>query len=185
LHVSCYGGEFTDPSKTSKTKGYRAWHFASDDDGRTWHRTGVIGDKHNETSLLPLGGNRWLAAARIDAVELFRSTDDGTTWDGPQRVTARNEINAHLLRLKDGRLLLSYGSRVAGQFGVLARLSGDEGDSWSPPLRLAESLESDCGYPSSVERNDGKLVTAWYAKRARNHERYHMGVAVWEPPVKK
>jgi hypothetical protein len=180
LHVSCYGGEFTDASKSTKTNGYRAWHFVSADDGHTWQRRGVIGAKHNETALLPLGGKRWLAAARIDAVELFRSEDDGQTWQGPQRVTGRNEINAHLLRLNDGGLLLSYGNRVAGQFGVLARVSRDEGQTWSEPLRLSESLESDCGYPSSVQRSDGKIVTAWYAKRARNHERYHMGVAVWE-----
>lgn len=185
LHTSCYGGEWTNPSLNSKTKGYRAWHFVSEDDGLTWRRSGVIGGKHNETSLLPLDGKRWLAAARIDAVELFRSADDGATWEGPQRVTARNEINAHLLKLRDGRLLLSYGSRVAGQFGVLARVSNDEGVTWSPPLRIAESLESDCGYPSSVEREDGKLVSAWYAKRTRNHERYHMGVAVWQLAAKK
>ncbi len=184
LHASCYGGEFTSPEQNSKTNGYRAWHFVSDDDGKTWRRTGVIGAKHNETSLLPLGGKRWLAAARIDAVELFRSDDDGVTWQGPKRVTARNEINAHLLRLPDGRLLLSYGSRVAGQFGVLARFSADEGQTWSDPVRIAESLESDCGYPSSVVNRDGKIVTAWYAKRAANHERYHMGVAVWEPEGK-
>lgn len=184
LHVSCYGGEFVDAAQSSKTKGYRAWHFVSSDDGQTWQRTGVIGAKHNETSLLPLGPKRWLAAARIDAIELFRSDDDGATWQGPQRVTSRNEINAHLLRLSDGRLLLSYGSRVAGQFGVLARTSSDEGQTWTSPIRLAESLESDCGYPSSVLRQDGKVVTAWYAKRARNHERYHMGVAIWGVPEK-
>ncbi|MBC7819629.1 MAG: exo-alpha-sialidase, partial [Planctomycetaceae bacterium] len=104
LHASCYGGEWLAPTVNFKTKGYTAWHFRSDDDGRTWQRTSLIGPKHNETSLFPLGGKRWLAAARIDAVELFRSDDDGATWQGPQRVTERNEINAHLLRLKDGRL---------------------------------------------------------------------------------
>ena len=71
---------------------------------------------------------------------------------------------------------------MAGQFGVLAKISADEGQTWSEPWRLAESLESDCGYPSSVQRADGQIVTAWYAKRAQNHERYHMGVAVWQPP---
>jgi hypothetical protein len=182
LHTSCYAGEWTDPAKSSKTKGYRAWHFRSDDDGKTWKPTSVIGDKHNETSLLPLGGKGWLAAARIDAVELFRSDDDGATWQGPQRVTGRNEINAHLLRLKDGRLLLSYGNRVKGRFGVLAKLSGDEGRTWGAPIRLAHSLENDCGYPSSVQRADGMIVTAYYAKRVENHERYHMGVAIWQAP---
>ncbi|MBI5775596.1 MAG: exo-alpha-sialidase [Verrucomicrobia bacterium] len=184
LHTSCYAGEWVDPTKSTKTKGYRAWHFRSDDDGKTWKPTSVIGEKHNETSLLRLGGKRWLAAARIDAVELFRSDDDGATWQGPQRVTARNEINAHLARLKDGRLLLTCGSRVKDQFGVLAKLSSDEGKTWSEPIRLAHSLEGDCGYPSSVQRADGRIVTAYYAKRVTNHERYHMGVAIWEPAGK-
>ncbi|MBC7816421.1 MAG: exo-alpha-sialidase, partial [Planctomycetaceae bacterium] len=74
--------------------------------------------------------------------------------------------------------------RVKGQFGVLTKLSGDEGRTWTAPLRLAESLDSDCGYPSSVQRADGKIVTAYYAKRVTNHERYHMGVAIWDAPVK-
>ena len=179
LHTSCYAGEFADPTKSTKTKTYRSWHFRSDDDGKSWKPTSVIGEKHNETSILHLGGKRWLAAARIDAVELFRSDDDGATWQGPQRVTERNEINAHLLRLKDGRLLLSYGNRLKDQFGVLAKLSSDEGKTWSDPIRLAHTLESDCGYPSSVQRADGKIVTAYYAKAVANHGRYHMGVAIW------
>jgi hypothetical protein len=184
LHTSCYGAEYIDATKSFKTKNLRSWHFCSDDDGKTWRPTSIIGPKHNETALLHLGGKRWMAAARIDAVELFRSDDDGATWQGPQRVTARNEINAHLARLKDGRLLLTYGNRVKEQFGVLAKLSGDEGKTWGDPIRLANSLEGDCGYPSSVQRADGKIVTAYYAKRAENHNRYHMGVAIWQPPAK-
>jgi hypothetical protein len=184
LHTSCYGGEFVDPAASTKTKGYRAWHFQSDDDGRTWRRTSIIGPKHNETHLLLLGGKRWLAAARVDAMELFRSDDDGVTWTGPQRVTARNEINGHLLRLADGRVVLTYGSRVKGQFGVLARLSSDEGRTWGEPLRLTDSLESDCGYPSSVQLKDGKIVSAFYAKRSADCDHYHMGTAIWTAPAK-
>ena len=51
-------------------------------------------------------------------------------------------------------------------------------------MRLVHSLESDCGYPSSIERDDGQIVTAYYAKRVLNHDRYHMGVAIWAPPAK-
>ena len=182
LHGSCYGGEFVDPTLSTKTKGYRAWHFRSDDDGKSWQRISTIGPKHNETCILPLGGKRWLAAARIDAVELFRSDDDGVTWSEPLRVTERNEINGHLLRLRDGRLVLTYGNRVKGQFGVLAKLSSDEGKTWSAPMRLADSLEQDCGYPSSVELADGKVVSGFYSKRSADCERYHMGVAIWSPP---
>ena len=150
----------------------------------TWRPTSVIGMRHNETAIFHLGGRNWLAAARIEAMEIFRSTDDGASWGDMRRVTEPNEINGHLARLKDGRLLLSYGNRVKGQFGVLAKFSSDEGLTWSAPVRLVDSLEQDCGYPSSVQRADGKIVTAYYAKRVLNHERYHMGVAIWEAPAK-
>ncbi|MBI5819809.1 MAG: exo-alpha-sialidase [Verrucomicrobia bacterium] len=170
LHASCYGGR-------------RAWHFLSDDDGKTWRPTAVIAMGYNETSIFHLGGKRWLAAARLKSADLFRSDDDGATWQGPQPVTEPDQINAHLARLKDGRLLLSYGNRVKGQFGVMAKLSSDEGKSWSEPLRLAHTLSSDCGYPSSVQRPDGKIVTVYYARSAENHNRYHMGVAIWEAPA--
>ncbi|WP_414660304.1 sialidase family protein [Horticoccus sp. 23ND18S-11] len=184
LHVSCYAGEFVDPAASTRTKSWRAWHFRSDDDGRTWRQTSVIGAKHNETAIFHLGGRNWLAAARIDAMEIFRSTDDGATWGDMRRVTDKNEINGHLARLKDGRILLSYGSRIAGQFGVLGKFSSDEGLTWSAPVRLVHSLEQDCGYPSSVQRPDGKIVTVYYAKRVENHERYHMGAAIWEAPAR-
>jgi len=182
LHVSCYGGKLIDPTQSFKTAGYTAWHLRSDDDGRTWRKTSTIGPKHNETTILHLGGKNWLAAARIDAVELFRSDDDGETWQGPQRVTERNEINGHLVRLADGRLLLSYGCRVKDRCGVLAKLSGDEGKTWSGAIRLVDSVASDCGYPSSVERADGRIVTAWYSKETTDHKQYQMGVSIWEAP---
>jgi hypothetical protein len=182
LHVSCYGGEFTDPSKSAKTKGYRSWHFRSDDDGKTWKRTSTIHPTGNETTLLHLGGKRWMAAARERAMDLFVSEDDGETWGEPRRVTEKNEINGHLVRLNDGRILLSYGSRVKDQFGVLSKFSADDGKTWGEPLRIARTLESDCGYPSTVQRADGKLVTAWYSKSSENHQRYHMGVAIWQAP---
>jgi len=183
LHVSCYGGEFTDPTKSTKTKGYRSWHFRSDDDGKSWQRTAIIGNTHNETTLLYLGGKRWMAAARETAMDLFISEDDGMTWGEPNRVTAKNEINGHLLRLTDGRILLAYGSRIKAQTGVMAKISSDEGKTWGEPIRIAHTLESDCGYPSTVQRADGKLVTAWYSKASENHQRYHMGVAIWSAPA--
>ncbi len=183
LRASTYQGKFVDETKSTKTSGWRSWQFRSDDNGKTWRAVSIIGPRHNETSLFHAGGKRWLAAARIDAVELFASDDDGATWDGPQRVTQRSEINAHLTRLQDGRLLLTYGNRIKGQYGVLAKLSSDEGKTWSQPVRLAKTLHGDCGYPSSVQRSDGKIVTAYYAKQSSLLDRYHMGVVIWEAVV--
>lgn len=184
LHVSCYGGEWTDPSKSTKTKSYRSWHFRSDDDGKSWQRTGTIHLTGNETTLLHLGGKRWMAAARETGMDIYISEDDGVTWGEPNRVTQKNEINGHLLRLKDGRILLAYGNRIrtGDQLGVLAKFSSDEGKTWGEPIRVAHTTTWDCGYPSTVQRADGKLVTAWYAGASAYHARYHMGVAIWEAP---
>ena len=137
-----------------------------------------------KTTLLHLSGKRWLAAARESAMDLFSSEDDGVTWGEPNRVTQKNEINGHLARLTDGRIILAYGNRIkaGNQYGVLAKFSSDEGKTWDEPIRIALTKTNDCGYPSTVQRADGKLVTAWYSGTSEYHTRYHMGVAIWEAP---
>ncbi|MDF1860175.1 MAG: sialidase family protein [Verrucomicrobiales bacterium] len=183
LHVSCYQGEFTDPAKSTKTKSWRSWHLKSEDDGTTWKKTAVIGPTHNETTLLPLGEGRWLAAARTRQVDILRSDDNGESWISFGEATGRNEINGHLLNLADGRILHSYGVRVDGRRGVCARISIDEGQTWGAAIRLAETADGgDCGYPSSVQREDGSIVTAWYSNQSPQHDGYHMGVTVWSLP---
>ncbi|MHB8902210.1 MAG: sialidase family protein [Thermoguttaceae bacterium] len=183
LHVSCYQGHYAEPSRSSRTDAWRSWHLRSDDDGWTWKAVSVIGPRHNETDILFLGGSRWLAAARAERMELVRSDDNGATWQKPQPVTEKNEINGHLARLSDGRLLLTYGVRVDGRRGVCAKLSADEGRKWTAPLRLAHAVDqADCGYPSSVQLPGGTIVTAWYAKETPDHQGYHMGTTLWKAP---
>ena len=64
--------------------------------------------------------------------------------------------------LKDGRLCLTYGYRTA-PFGVRARLSGDGGKTWSEEVLLrADGGGRDVGYPRTVQRPDGKIVTLYY-----------------------
>ena len=58
----------------------------------------------------------------------------------------------------------------------------NDGTTWSAPVRLMNSTAMDCGYPSSVQRADGKIVTAYYAQAVENHDRYHLGVALWDAP---
>ena len=101
------------------------------------------------------------------------------------------------MELADGRLLCSFTSRIPGLFGVVLRMNSDAGKSWSYPVVLLSAPhrdwhKTDCGYPSSVQLDDGSIVTAYYfgpkqpkwaAYGLPWHQRYHMGVARWDLSV--
>ena len=91
------------------------------------------------------------------------SKDGGKTWSVPRSIGVWG-LPSHLLRLTDGRLLMSYGYRRK-PFGIQARISSDSGKSWSDPLTVAaDGSNGDLGYPSTVELNGGKLLTVWYER---------------------
>ncbi|GIW92808.1 MAG: hypothetical protein KatS3mg110_0849 [Pirellulaceae bacterium] len=93
------------------------------------------------------------------------STDGGKTWSEPHPIGVWG-LPSHLLRLADGRLLMSYGYRRP-PYGVQVRISEDEGAHWSEPIVLSDDGTSgDLGYPSTVECGGGRLVTVWYELRS-------------------
>ncbi len=91
------------------------------------------------------------------------SIDGGRTWSVPHPIGVWG-LPSHLLRLRDGRLLMTYGHRRA-PLGNQARVSFDHGVSWSDPLEISGDASSgDLGYPSTIECDDGTLVTVWYER---------------------
>jgi hypothetical protein len=57
---------------------------------------------------------------------------------------------------------MSYGYRRP-PFGNQARVSDDNGQTWSEPMTVsADGTTGDLGYPSTIECDDGTLVTVWY-----------------------
>ena len=171
----------------------------SRDGGRTWSDPYAIeADNHNETALLRLKNGRWLAAARTlncdcpagtdgqiafwrARLDLFESNDGARQWAPKAHLTFPGQHPAHLLELNDGRILLTYGSRMPHEMGVQFRLSEDGGTTWSAPTVLVNGLDSpDCGYPATVQLKGGRLVTVYYAANAPWHRRYHMGVVRYE-----
>jgi Neuraminidase (sialidase) len=89
------------------------------------------------------------------------SHDGGKTWTTPHAIGVWG-LPSHLLRLRDGRLLMSYGHR-RNPLGNQARVSSDNGKSWSAPVILSDDgISGDLGYPSTVECDDGMLVSVWY-----------------------
>jgi len=169
-----------------------AWMMTSRDTGLTWVEPVKIAEGINESVLLPLVDQDWLCVARTSnkpAPELgqelrqFRSTDDGQTWTDEGLVAGYHQHPPHLLRLKDQRLLLTYGNRRDGS--IEARLSENNGKAWGAPLKLYTTGPGDMGYPSTAQLPDGKLVTVFYGAQSPLHAGYHMGAIGWNSPAKE
>lgn len=93
------------------------------------------------------------------------SEDGGKTWTTPHSIGVWG-LPSFLTRLRDGRLLMSYGHRRP-PFGNQARVSEDGGKTWSEPVTISgDGAGGDLGYPSTVELEDGSLLTVWYEKMA-------------------
>ena len=93
------------------------------------------------------------------------SSDGGRTWSEPHSIGVWG-LPSHLLKLRDGRLLMTYGYRRE-PFGNQARLSEDGGATWQAPLTIsADGASGDLGYPSTVELGNGVLITVWYERLA-------------------
>ncbi|MBN1401717.1 MAG: exo-alpha-sialidase [Anaerolineae bacterium] len=127
----------------------------------------------------------WGEDLRTDAfwIDLYRSEDDGHTWAYVGRPVPDTGIGGNppcLIRLGDGRLCLTYGYRAA-PYGIRARLSADGGRSWAEELVLRDDGGShDLGYPRTVQRPGGTIVTAYYFNDAPGGEGY-IAATLWRP----
>lgn len=89
------------------------------------------------------------------------SSDGGKSWTEPHSIGVWG-MPSHLMRLRDGRLLMTYGHRRV-PFGNQARLSTDNGKTWGDPILISsDGIGGDLGYPSTVELPDDSLLTVWY-----------------------
>ncbi|MEA3408250.1 MAG: sialidase family protein [Chloroflexota bacterium] len=93
----------------------------------------------------------------------FTSDDGGRTWTEP-RPTEIVGKPPHLIRLQDGRLLVTYGYRHP-PYGQRACLSADGGEHWDYDNEIVlrdDAPSGDLGYPASVQLDDGTLLTVYY-----------------------
>lgn len=163
------------------------------DGGLTWTRLAFIGPEPTGFAIMPstlaLDDGRWFTTIRArdsagSWIEAWRSTDRGGSWQPAGRPvpdaggTSGNP--PHLIRLRDGRLCLTYGYR-SPSYGIRARLSRDEGRTWAPEVVLrADAATHDLGYPRSVQRADGRLVSVYYYNDGTHSERF-IAATTWNP----
>lgn len=146
----------------------------SSDDGKTWRwlseipaRSGDSAEQYHELHAVQAADGRVIVHIRnhntANSGETLQteSADGGRTWTAPHPIGVWG-LPSHLLRLRDGRLLMSYGYRRA-PFGNQARVSSDHGRTWGEPVVISDDGASgDLGYPTTVELDRGQFLTVWY-----------------------
>ena len=115
-----------------------------------------------------------------NGIDIYRSADAGLTWTFVTTAvsdTGRGNPPS-LVKLRDGRLAVTYGYR-AEPYSIRARISRDGGETWDAERILrADAADWDLGYPRSVQRPDGKIVTVCYYNDRSAVERY-IAATIW------
>ncbi len=117
-------------------------------------------------------------------MELFRSGDGGLSWQwlaNPVKENGRYNGNPpSMVRLADGHLCITYANRDTRT--IRAVFSSDDGKTWGTEYILRSGAgEPDIGYTRTVQRPDGKLVTAYYWLDEPRTERY-IAATIWSAP---
>jgi hypothetical protein len=165
------------------------------DGGKSWKFVSFIGPEPKGYSIMPSSvrlSPRDLVTTlrrleegepRRSWIEAWKSADDGQSWsllNSPVPDTGEGNP-PHLLKLADGRLCLTYGVR-AKPYGMFARLSADGGQTWSEPIVLRDDGGGrDLGYPRSVQRPDGRVVTIYYFWDDRTGPERYVAASLWKP----
>lgn len=176
--VQLHDGRLLYAGKELWTGAGRVGFCESTNDGRTWQwlaelpvRDGDRTDEYHELHVVESESGKLITHIRNEnptndnETLQSESSDGGRTWTTPHPIGVWG-LPSHLVRLHDGNLLMSYGHRRP-PLGNQARVSDDEGATWSEPMIIsADGAGGDLGYPSTVELPDHDLLTVWYERLA-------------------
>ena len=164
----------------------------SSDKGLTWGEPSCITDDaptditFHETRLLLCPSGRILAMHRTPKGNYWQntSTDQGRTWSDSVETSLWCGASSppDMKLLPDGRVMLTRGYRRE-PFGVRVHISEDEGDTWPEADTVVlrdDGPDRDVGYPSTVQTDDGRLLTVYYW-HGKDQIR-HLQRTIWDVP---
>ena len=166
------------------------------DGGLHWKFVSWIGDEPAGFSIMPssvrLSKTEIVTATRVkedqenSRIDIYASTDNAQTWSLRSQAIGTGAFSGNppsLVHLRDGRLAVTYGTRTA-PFGIRARLSNDQGRTWSDEIVLRDDAAAwDNGYTRSAQRPDGNIVTVYYFPERPQTERI-IAATIWDPGKK-
>jgi BNR repeat-like domain len=182
---------FLSAAKTNGREG-RPLCARTTDGGLHWSLVSWIGEEPSGFAIMPstvrLSPQTLLCAVRVhedadhDWIDLYQSSDNAARWQylaRPVPTTGGHGGNPpSLIRLRDGRLCLTYGFREAPH-EIRARLSED-GKTWGSDIVLRQGATWEIGYTRSVQRPDGKIVTVYYYPQHPESGRI-IEATIWDP----
>lgn len=150
----------------------------STDGGKTWRK--IEGPKPEpkvgaaEPSIAETASGKLLMIVRSRDGFLWTttSTDQGEHWSPLIKTDMPAAASSHnLLRLRDGRLLLTHNpTKPPLRTQLTARISADEGATWGEPVEISrvepagedeEVYSRQVAYPSAVQLPDGSVIVVW------------------------
>jgi hypothetical protein len=168
------------------------------DAGKTFNFVSWVGTSPTNHMIMPssvrLDANTILTAIRCNVavgdfehvhtwIDLYESIDNGASFhylNQPVPYAGSGGNPPSMIKLQDGRVCLTYGYRAA-PFGMQARLSEDGGKTWGEVIYLRkDGGGTDLGYPRTIQRQDGTIVTTYYYNTDPDMERF-IGATLWKP----
>ena len=164
----------------------------TEDGGQNWEFLSWIGPEPEVFRIMPssirLSENEILTTVRTREpdrrlIEGWITYDNGENWELLTDVAPDVGVGSppSTITLNDGRLAVTYAHR-GEPYGMRARLSSDNGRTWSEPIILREDGGNwDIGYPRSVQRPDGKVVTIYYYWDEETGPERYIAATIWDP----
>jgi hypothetical protein len=179
LYLPAYGGNTLNLKDLGDATPSRISLFVSGDKGKTWTEEGIAPQEATdiwlqEPSLLSVDGKALVVHLRTaqgsspsNAGYLSRiaSKDGGKTWGDYSDFSFIGHA-PDLYRLRSGVILSAYRglNDTYSAASVSFVYSLDQGATWSKPIVVEDCGAVECGYPSLLELDGGKLLVVYYAE---------------------
>lgn len=168
--LECPGGRLL-CGASDELGGWRVHMEWTDDNGRTWARTGPLNDGKTIGAIQPCllvrpgGGIQAIGRTRQDRIFSLLSADGGVTWGAMILLDLPNPNSGiDALTLKDGRHLLVYNPVSKGRSPLAVALS-DNGADWKNVLTLEDEKGREFSYPAVIQTADGQVHITYTWKR--------------------